>query len=554
MIRNLISRPDYLAIPLILAGFCMSLFFQGTQDVLYAPQIACLVAAGLVLLIPNIKTGWPVPRGILPVLISAYWAYLFIALQWSLTPYISTYFFFIFSILPFLFFALTMTRHSTHAPTLHAAAITGAIALVAIWALIQFFFLYETFGPRIRHPLLNPNNLAGIFNLGLFPVMALFMATEKRMRQILILGLVILIYTALMITQSRGAILSMIISTLVLLPFIIWPLRQYLWRKVLLLSTLVAVPSFLWFYSEAVHGRKLISAFAGGASASITDRFMLWGSTFAMIREHIWTGTGLGSFSYYYAAHRMPPDSSDGYFAHMDPLQFWAEMGIMAPVLFYAILTAILIRTILAVKAATNNKARMYIMGPFCALLALTLHTHITFHLYMPVILIPVGVLLACWYTATESVLGANRLSFMPQKLIVKRGLIAFLVITAIIATSWTTRSTLGTYYLKQAKLDLAHKNFEQAFQNISKAETWSPQSRPQTAQYGAFWRKMILNSAGDALDTAQKQTLYKEALALIDTAQQRQPSLYHLHGERALIYKAAQDHGLIENGVIRLI
>src|SRR5690606_13058497 len=140
-------------------------------------------------------------------------------------------------------------------------------------------------------------------------------------------------------------------------------------------------------------------------------------------------------------------DQSLGYFAHMDPLQFWAEMGIAAPLLFYAILISILLRTIRAMRAAGDDVARRAeILGPFCALLAVTLHTHISFHLYLPCTLIVLGCFLAYWMAATSAVLPDDKISFLRNRRATKMA--AFAAMLAILlSASWITRASLGIHY-----------------------------------------------------------------------------------------------------------
>ena len=148
-------------------------------------------------------------------------------------------------------------------------------------------------------------------------------------------------YCALIVTLSRGGLFSAVIATLVLIPFVMIKNGEGIpWKKIAVLVVIgFAVPIFTnMMYSGALEknlmGAQLINM------ASMADRFHLWNSTWEMAKDHFWLGTGLATFFFFYPQYRNPEDSSDGFFSHMDPLQFWAETGVFAPILFYGVLPA----------------------------------------------------------------------------------------------------------------------------------------------------------------------------------------------------------------------
>ena len=556
MIKNLFTFPAILTIPLLLAGFSMALFFHGTQDPLFAPQVACFSLMGFILLCACNQRGWDVPKSATVAAILAYWLFLFIALQWSTTPYISTYFFFIFSLMPFLFFSLIMAHDPRRACAIHAGAIITVIAAAALWAVVQFLFFYAAYGPRIRHPFLDPNSLTGLLNLGFLPALAFFMVVRRRIYKIAGAAAVCLFYAALVVTQSRAGMIASLTSVFVLLPFLSRPLHERGFKLLAVLAIGLFVPYALWLYSDMAYSRDLGRAFTGGGMVSMTDRGAIWQATAAMIADHFWTGTGLASFFYYYSAYRLPGDSSDGFFAHMDPLQFWAEMGVGAPLLFYTVLIAILARTIRALNKTTmsDTALRAKILGPFCALLALVLHTHLNYHLYMPALCVPMAVLLAYWYAATEEILKDARLSFVPRNALLRYALPGFVCFVLGIAVLWSIRAAISSYNIAAAEESLYYNQPDKARHYVEAASRWGPRSAPLPPQYEAKWRQTKLLLQGNAMDETQKRALYDEALAFLDEAQRRQPSFSFIHNARAKLYFVAQGQGLITDGNDRAI
>jgi O-antigen ligase len=60
------------------------------------------------------------------------------------------------------------------------------------------------------------------------------------------------------------------------------------------------------------------------------ERFLVYGATLRMIRDHPWFGTGLGTFPWAFPAYRPPEMSIWGIWeqAHSTPLELFAELGI----------------------------------------------------------------------------------------------------------------------------------------------------------------------------------------------------------------------------------
>lgn len=536
-----------LSIPFLLAAFGAALFFHGTQDVLYAPLIAMLASFGILTIIPGVKNGWSLSRSFTAISVGVYWLFLFVALSWSQTPYVSFYFFLIFSILPFVFFALTCTREPERICRLAVLCIFVAISLLALWALLQFLFLFSQYGERIRHPFLDPNSMAGLLNPGLILALALFMMAQGR-RAVTATGILYAVFLmALAATQSRGGLIAAVVAALVFLPFAAKPLKDHVRRICAAVSIGFAAPFAVWFYDMQFHHRPTMKDVFGGDIGSMTDRGALWRSTWNMIRDHFWGGTGLASFSYFYPSYRFSIDRSDGYFAHMDPLQFAAEMGVFAPVLFYIVLIAILIRTIRAVRAV-DSILRLHIMAPFCAMLAVLLHTHLNYHLYMPAILIPLGVMLAYWYVMTERALDDSRTTIAKSPR-VRYAVFAALTLLSLMAAMWSVRTVVAVHYLTAAETALAASDIDTARVAVEKAARWAPASKPQIPQYESRWRRQKLQMEGRVLTPEQRMALYTEALAALDRMERLQPSLTLAHTARAKLYYAAQGYGLISDG-----
>ena len=361
---------------------------------------------------------------------------------------------------------------------------------------------------------------------------------------------IILFFIALLVTQSRGALLSLVLCLAVLYAVLGMPYRERGLKILGSIALLTGIFLFIDLYmAQSGHSSVADIAFIDFNSFSVVDRKSLWFSTWDMIRDYFWMGPGLGTFHFYYMSYRLPIDYSDGYFAHMDPLQFWAEMGVMAPVLFYVVLIAILLRTIRAVRAVPKeNVLRMRIMAPFLALLAVVGHAHVTFHMYILPIQFPLAVLLAYWYVMTEKALGDKRISFaITNSAYRKMALICFALL-ALYPVQWSVRTAVSLTYIHKVQTDIKAGNLDMARDRMAVVSAISPASYYHRGQYEARWRVAKMARDKEIMSDDEYRKLYEEALAHVNEAVELNPGYVGVRDDRARLYYYA--HGdVIPNG-----
>ncbi|GJL86173.1 MAG: hypothetical protein DHS20C02_19480 [Micavibrio sp.] len=525
--------------PLLLGGFGLSVFFIGTDSILFAPAVISLLLFAAITLYPNFKDGWGVPKTSTVAFVGLFWLWLFLGHFWSSVPNLSTFFTILISVLPALFLVLILAPEPQKSLRVHAMAVGIMIGAFALWALIQFFFLFETYGPRIHHPMLNPNNLAGLFEMALLPALAMFFASKERKSTILS-GLALLVfYSALIVTQSRGAFVACAMSACVLLPFVLWGAGKTAWKKFTLVVVMVGlVPTLINVYGNGVLHGNLMGLGNFMELHSVVDRLLLWGSTWEMVKDNFWLGTGLGTFFYYYPGYRDHSDLSDGFFAHMDPLQLWAETGVLTYVLFYGILICVLLRTITAARAASNERLKLQIMGTFCGMLALSLHTHLTFHLYMPGILVPLATLLAYWYIKTEKALddGYERVSFVPSRATFLTSSVAVSLVVIVIG-GWCVRSAAAIHIMNEVTAKTYTGEKEIARAKMEQVKFWAPDSYERYFEYEARFRIDDLWGGIRKMNPEKASQTYEEAIYFLDEAEKRNPAHTRIWDLRARLY-----------------
>jgi len=235
----------------------------------------------------------------------------------------------------------------------------------------------------------------------------------------------------------------------------------------------------------------------------------------------------------------------------MDPLQLWSEVGVAGPLLFYLFLTAILVQTVRAVGALPGtSRLRLAVLGPFGGLLAVAVHTHITFHLYILPLLIAAGASLAGWQLACERATGHTRRSIAlptgahPR---VWRAILAGIVALVLLDLGSATAANRFIHWGRQA---VSEGEVATALDYFHYARALAPTSDTPFA-LGAEIRRTALEGGGPGLNPEEKEALYEEAHALVDRAQRLNPPRAELDHTRAQLYRVAPEGAEQEPGAL---
>ncbi len=461
---------------LSLGAFMAAAAFNGTSDPLMAVFMPLLCLAAGLLLWPGIGKGWRVPVSGVVVCLALFIFYLSANVLWSSVPFMSLLFALLFLTFPLVFFGIVLAQNPLKTAYATAVAFGAGWAGLALWAIAQFFILRNTEGHRISGPMLDPNNMAALFNMGLLPVAALFLVSQGKPKFILSAVLYAIMLTGLAVTQSRAGF-AIALSGLVLLGLLEWRCLRISWRK---LALYIVLPLAIYVVVNIKTDAKLTRSFqevVSTTSPSVVDRMTLWQSGLRMFADHPFGTIGLGNFYYYYPAYRGQKDLSDGFFVHADPLQLALETGFPAFFLFYGFLTAVLLRTVGAAMALpSTSPARGALLGSFIGLLSLALHAHVNYDLYLPGILIPAGVLLAVWYLASEQAAEFNKRKVIKIESGLKPAILGMVLIAGLsVLALWPVRNGLSSWALQRAGDAGREDNLDAAQKLILMAAQFGP-------------------------------------------------------------------------------
>ena len=243
-----------------------------------------------------------------------------------------------------------------------------------------------------------PNYLALIFPI----IFSFFLLEEIKKNKILLFLLLSVIYTTIMICQSRGIWIS-ISLTLVFVIYIVIRFNIYeIFKKnkkwlIILLSTFLIIT--IIYSTDNPLNKSLLTLPQRALSTfdekdpSINTRFLIWKNTLQMIKDKPLFGSGIGTFKMNYLDYQAEffkdnPDYIKYYTfpreAHNEYLQIGAELGLLGLGLFIAIIFIFYSTVLNFLKKEQNNKNRLVGWGLLVGISCFLIHSLFTFPLHVP--------------------------------------------------------------------------------------------------------------------------------------------------------------------------
>lgn len=374
-------------------------------------QLHFMAAAVLLLLVwaydrlsRGLKQGLVVSHQPLILVMALFWLLSLCSVAWSGVVWVSILSFFFMGALPITFLVLALHPFSQQEWRVITGGLMGIMAVLSIWAMLQFFVFYEYFFGRAKHPLADPNSLAALFNLALFCILGAMTWMDRRRDKIVMLVLSISVFGGMMATGSRGGFFALILGlvlTLWLCRDAVWQARRY-WLAFLVGMAVLFTLSLTGPDVTSNMASRVGSIVGVGDEAPHDNRLSTMQAAWQIVKAHWLTGTGIGTFFLYYPEHRSMYEVDLLTHAHNDPLQFWTEMGVFAPLLFYGFIILAIMLTLKCSKSLpAADPARLKLIFPFIALTVLIAHSHINLNLYNLSILLLAGLTLTYWYQQT---------------------------------------------------------------------------------------------------------------------------------------------------------
>jgi putative inorganic carbon (hco3(-)) transporter len=218
--------------------------------------------------------------------------------------------------LPAFFFLLVNHVRGEARATMLIHVLIAAATLMAVYGLMQSMTKGASF--RVHGTMSIYMTFAGILMLIALVVLAQVLFRPRSRLSYVLVGSLVLLTAALVMTHTRGAWMGFAAGVVLILGF-----RQ---KRLFLALPVVAVVIFL-AAPEAV--RQRISSIVDPQDVTARERLYMWGSGLQILRDHPWTGVGMEGVKRVYRTYKHPDAVRDQRaHLHSNPIQIAAERGL----------------------------------------------------------------------------------------------------------------------------------------------------------------------------------------------------------------------------------
>lgn len=281
-------------------------------------------------------------------------------------------------------------------------ALFGSAIISSVVALYQYTAFYFGIDFYAQTNILNPGNFArpkGFFDhtnflanffLTAIPISLARFLWDKH-KNIINIILISIPITALIVTFSRGAYISIIIAVVIILIFLFNRNQAFLFVKKGAMIVLVS-GVFLWLllfvigplrtgYKPAEDiGKSQRDLLAYRANSSFDpqaitniERIQIWRAGTKMLKDYWLTGVGLENFRLVYHKYKLPEAVRSQVSAHNTYFQLLLETGIFGFLSFAGFVLALAFNALKAILRAKDLVLRSLLIGGLAALVAVTL-------------------------------------------------------------------------------------------------------------------------------------------------------------------------------------
>jgi len=326
--------------------------------------------------------------------------------------------------------------------------LSAALSLYSIVALLS-----SQASTAIRGPFVNQNHFAGWLEmcLPLSLSLAFFSRGERKGYKPLFFFFSILIGLALLLTLSRGGVVSMacalIISSLFMVSTGLLSGRS---------ATILLFPLILLLFGYLTGLDPLVRRFSlGDVGISSAARFSMWSAAGQVFLQHPLMGSGMGTFAWLYPRFRPIEVFNKVEHAHNEYLQILAEMGAVG-FLLMAVCAYIFFKSFFKTFSNRHDPEMKGIaLGALTGVICLSFHNLMDFNLHVPSNVVLYAAEAALAIVAINTRLRPTQECLVPEKVIPLRGWIrtavGVLFFSLSIVWAWVLlRPALANHYFSR--------------------------------------------------------------------------------------------------------
>lgn len=141
----------------------------------------------------------------------------------------------------------------------------------------------------------------------------------------------------------------------------------------------VRIEQEIHFQFDYVPGDSPIQSVSG-----LSGRYPMWNATTRIIRDHLWLGTGPGTWQWFHPKYREPVMQMHPQFAHNDVLHLASDYGLVGAFLLATFLGLFFWHSGQILRRSEVAEQRAFALGAGTAVIALLVHSFGDFNLHIP--------------------------------------------------------------------------------------------------------------------------------------------------------------------------
>lgn len=265
--------------------------------------------------------------------------------------------------------------------------IVGIGAVLSLTGLILYlghvYYRYWLPGDTLSATYINRDHFAGYLEMVIPLAVGVLFADIGKEKKVLVGFCLTTMTVAFVLAASRGAWASLLVSGLLILPFVH---RKKLLKRVLLGLILCCVAIYFalshFDLSYAAYRARTIIEGVGIDEM----RIQMWMGSVDLIKAHPWIGSGIGNFIYVFSQFRPTgiPQIWTVDYAHNDYLHMAAELGLPVLILISWIIVASVWSGLREFSNSQGSFKRSILLGASIGVMSMALHSFVDFNLHIP--------------------------------------------------------------------------------------------------------------------------------------------------------------------------
>jgi O-antigen ligase len=265
------------------------------------------------------------------------------------------------------------------------------VCLIAILKRVElnpfFWWIYPEMGEYkegfLTGVYVNQNHLAGFLEMVIPMVMVLFVTRFRSLEQkFIITGILVVLVITQVFTLSYGGWVSCL-GALLFLSAVLALGRQFDQKRMVITVGVCAALLGVTVLAATPVVETVSSLTRVYPEESVSARVRTWEGTIHMIRDHLWTGTGPGTFAIAYPGYQVPGLPVLSRKAHNDYLQILSETGIVCLPVILLILFNFFKFGFKTLKIPSRQK-QGFTLGGMAGVFAILVHSFYDFNLFVP--------------------------------------------------------------------------------------------------------------------------------------------------------------------------